>query len=124
LKLSNPIYLHFEGRTAIFVCNSSTYFSNVIDGRPNPNYGKILYPGSAKSQAFWIKDHISAIVPNHISLDLQSDLFPSGFPTKILYAMLTSFMHFTTPLHLIILVLIIIILIILIIFGEEYNHQE
>jgi hypothetical protein len=86
---------------------------DVIDG--TPNYGKTPYPGGAKSQAFWIKEPVPASAPNHISLSLQSDLFPTGFPTKSLYAMLTSFMHFTTALHLIILVLIILIL------GEEYE---
>jgi hypothetical protein len=56
------------------------------------------------------------ILSSHLRLDLLSDLFHSGFSTKILYAFLLSPMHATCPAHLIVLDLVI-----LIILGEEYK---
>jgi hypothetical protein len=53
------------------------------------------------------------MLSSHLSLGLPSGLFPSGFPTKILYAFL---MCATYPAHLTLRDLII-----LFILGEEYK---
>jgi hypothetical protein len=55
-------------------------------------------------------------LPSHLCLGLPSGLLPSGLPTKMLYAPLTSPMHATCPAHLILLALIT-----LTILGEEYK---
>jgi len=52
----------------------------------------------------------------HLRLGLPSDLSPSGFPNKVVYAFLVSPMHVTVPAHTRLLDLII-----LIIFGEAYK---
>jgi hypothetical protein len=54
------------------------------------------------------------ILSYHLRLVLPNGLFPSGFPTKILYAPVFSHMRATCPTHLILLDLVI-----LIILGEE-----
>jgi len=53
----------------------------------------------------------------HLRHGLQSGLFPSGFPTKILYAHLLSPLRATCPAHLIILQVITCI-----IFGVWYSQ--
>jgi len=42
---------------------------------------------------------ISILISSHLHLDLPSGLFPSSFPTKILYAFLISPMHACYMLH-------------------------
>jgi hypothetical protein len=51
------------------------------------------------------------ILSTHLHLGLPSCIFPSGFPTNILYAFLVSHIHATCPAHLILLGLIILIMI-------------
>jgi hypothetical protein len=54
---------------------------------------------------------------SNVCLGLPSGLFPSGFPTNILYAFLVS-IRAICPAHLILRELIILIM-----FGEEYKRD-
>jgi hypothetical protein len=56
------------------------------------------------------------MLSSHLCLGLPSGLLPSGFPTKMFYAPLTSPVRATCPAHLILLALIT-----LTILGEEYK---
>jgi hypothetical protein len=56
------------------------------------------------------------ILSTYQRLGIPSGLFPSGFPTNILYVFLVSSIRATFPVHLILLDLIILIM-----FGEEYK---
>jgi hypothetical protein len=56
------------------------------------------------------------LLSTHLRLRLPSGLFPSGFPTNILYGFLFSPIRATCPTHLILLHLIILIM-----FVEEYK---
>jgi hypothetical protein len=59
---------------------------------------------------------VTLILSFHLCLCFQSGLFPSGFPTKILYTFFMSQMHATYPDHLILLDMIN-----LMILGEVYK---
>jgi hypothetical protein len=59
------------------------------------------------------------ILSTHLCLGLRSGLFPSGFPTNILYEFLSPSTHVTCPAHLILLNLII-----LSVLGEDYKLRS
>jgi hypothetical protein len=69
-------------------------------------------------QPYPISPKSVSLLSSHLPLGLSSGLFPSGFPTNILYASPSPPhpIHGTCPAHLILLDMII-----LIIFGEEYK---
>jgi hypothetical protein len=56
------------------------------------------------SKPYFHKIHLDVVT--HLCLGLPSGLIPSGLPTKMLYAPLTSPMRATCPTHLILLALI------------------
>jgi hypothetical protein len=57
------------------------------------------YPEPDKSNPY----HLILTLSTHLRLGLPSGLFPSGFPTNILYAFLFSSIRTTCPAHLILL---------------------
>ena len=75
-----------------------------------PIFSKI-YPGT---QPTYLKSIL--ILFSHLRLDLSNGLFPSGFPTKTLYAFLDCSIRATCPAHLSRLDLRLLIML-----GEAYN---
>jgi hypothetical protein len=76
-----------------------------------------LYPEPDQSSTYHIiLSKIDFNIVHHLCLGLPSGLFPSGFPTIILYAFLFSPIRTTFPTHSVFLDLIILIT-----FGEEYK---
>jgi hypothetical protein len=62
-----------------------------------------------------ILGQINSVYYPHLHLGLPSGLLTSSFPTKMLHALLISYMHATCPAHLIFLHLITLL------FGKEYK---
>ncbi|PNF14839.1 hypothetical protein B7P43_G05363 [Cryptotermes secundus] len=73
--------------------------------------GRVLFPAGTEICLYCIESR-RALGPIHppVQIGLPSGLFPSGFPTNILYAFLFSTIRATCPAQLI-----------LIIHGEEYK---
>ena len=74
------------------------------------------YPGPAQSNPHPTSWRFILILRTHLCLGLPSGLFPSGFPTKTLYAPLSSPIRATCPAHLILLYFITRTML-----GEEYK---
>jgi hypothetical protein len=104
-------------------CAATQEFPNIL-WHPNVHYrfheNRPLVPILSQinpvhtSPSYLYKVHLN--ISLHLRLGLSSGLFPSGFPTKILYAVLFSPIRATCPAHFILLDLII-----LIILGEQYK---
>jgi len=75
-----------------------------------PTTGPCSEPNESSSTTFRpISPRSALILSSHLHLVLTSDLFPSGFPTKILYTFLISPMRATSPAHLILLDMVAVI---------------
>jgi hypothetical protein len=104
-------------------CAATQQFPNILrnpKGHYHAHKGPPLVPILSQTYpvhtipSYLSKIHL--ILSSHLSLGLPSGLFPSGFPTKILYAVLFSPIRATCPTHLILLDLIIIIIL-----AEQYK---
>jgi hypothetical protein len=67
---------------------------------PLPQYACMTWCSGKTQEQLYLYFYLSNIILS-FSLRLPSGLFPSVFPTKILYAFLISLMRPTCPVHLI-----------------------
>jgi hypothetical protein len=81
-----------------------------------PSIGPYPEPNQSNRYHPILSPKIHFNIVHYLRLGLPNDLFPSAFPSNILYAFLFSTIRATCPTHLILLDLMT-----LIILGEEYK---